>query len=302
MTRHPESQYLGLLQRVLDSGDRRMDRTGVGTVSSLGAMMRFDLSEGDFPIFTTKRVYWKLAVKEMIWFLTGGTNIRPLLAEGVRIWTDWPLAAYRRATGEEISQLDFEQRVLGDEGFAMQWGDLGPVYGKQWRAWVASDGTIHDQVATLINDLKVNPSSRRLIFHAWNVGELPKMALAPCHMVYQFHVSGIGSRPRLNLMVFQRSCDLFLGLPFNVCQQAALLHMIAQQVDMEVGELVWTGGDVHIYSNHFEQVREQLSRDPRPFPKLSISRRASDINDFTIGDFSVTGYEPHPPIAGDVAV
>ncbi|MBB5278298.1 thymidylate synthase [Rhizobium rosettiformans] len=302
MTHHPESQYLDLLQRVLDSGDSRMDRTGVGTVSSLGAMMRFDLSTGDFPIFTTKRVYWKLAVKEMIWFLTGGTNIRPLLAQGVRIWTDWPLAAYRQATGEKISQKDFEQRILDDEEFAVRWGDLGPVYGKQWRAWVASDGTVHDQVATLINDLKGNPSSRRLIFHAWNVGELREMALAPCHMVYQFHVSGIGSRPRLNLMVFQRSCDLFLGLPFNVCQQAALLHMIAQQVDMEVGELVWTGGDVHIYSNHFEQVREQLSREPRPFPKLSISRRASDINDFAIADFSVTGYEPHPPIAGDVAV
>lgn len=302
MTRHPENQYLDLLQRVLDSGDRRIDRTGVGTLSSLGAMMRFDLSEDDFPVFTTKRVYWKLAVKEMIWFLTGGTNIRPLLAEGVRIWTDWPLATYRRETGDQISQEAFETRILDDEGFASKWGDLGPVYGKQWRSWASADGTVHDQIATLIHDLRTNPSSRRLIFHAWNVGELADMALAPCHMVYQFHVSGIGSRPKLNLMVFQRSCDLFLGLPFNICQQAALLRMIAQQVGMAAGELVWSGGDVHIYSNHLEQVQEQLSRNPRTFPKLSLSRQAADINDFRIGDFQVTGYDPHPPIAGDVAV
>ncbi|GLR59360.1 thymidylate synthase [Rhizobium indigoferae] len=302
MARHPETQYLDLLERVLHTGDKRIDRTGVGTFSSLGAMMRFDLSDGDFPVFTTKRVYWKLAVKEMIWFLTGDTNIRPLLAEGVRIWSDWPLATYRRQTGEQISQQAFESRILNDESFARKWGDLGPVYGKQWRAWVAADGRTYDQVATLINDLRTNPSSRRLIFHAWNVGELSSMALAPCHMVYQFHVSGIGSQPRLNLMVFQRSCDLFLGLPFNICQQAALVHMIAQQVGMPAGELVWSGGDVHIYSNHVEQVTEQMAREPRPFPKLTLLRRAADINDFKIGDFQVSGYDPHAPIAGDVAV
>jgi thymidylate synthase len=302
MPPHPEQQYLDLLQHVLESGDKRIDRTGVGTLSSLGAMMRFDLSTGMFPIFTTKRVYWKLAVKEMIWFLTGDTNIRPLLAEGVRIWTDWPLATYRRETGFEITQEAFEARILADGDFASRWGDLGPVYGKQWRSWTGADGHSHDQVASLLRDLRTNPSSRRLIFHAWNVGELSQMALAPCHMVYQFHVTGIGSKPTLNLMVFQRSCDLFLGLPFNICQQAALLRMIAQQVDMDVGELVWSGGDVHVYSNHMEQVQEQIKREPKPFPVLSLSRRAADIDDFRIEDFVVSEYHPHPPIAGDVAV
>ena len=219
MTRHPEYQYLDLMAHLLEHGDRRIDRTGVGTLSGLGAMMRFDLSKGQIPIFTTKRVYWKLAVKEMLWFLTGDTNIRNLLKENVRIWTDWPLAKYRKATGEDIDQVAFEKRVLEDEAFALQWGDLGPVYGKQWRQWRDAEGRVHDQVASVISDLKTNPSSRRMIFHAWNVGELGDMALHPCHMVYQFHVSNIsaaaeGKRPRLSLMVFQRSCDLFLGNPF----------------------------------------------------------------------------------------
>ncbi len=306
MARHPEYQYLDLMAHLLEHGDRRIDRTGVGTLSGLGAMMRFDLSTGQIPIFTTKRVYWKLAVKEMLWFLTGDTNIRNLLKENVRIWTDWPLAKYRKVTGEDIDQPAFEKRVLEDEAFALQWGDLGPVYGKQWRQWRDAEGRVHDQLAAAINDLKTNPSSRRMIFHAWNVGELADMALHPCHMVYQFHVSNIsaegGKRPRLSLMVFQRSCDLFLGNPFNICQQAALLAMVAQQVDMDMGELVWSGGDVHLYLNHLDAIREQLSREPRPFPTLRLLRRPGSIDEYRIEDFEVAGYEPHAAIAAEVAV
>ena len=306
MVRHPEYQYLDLMAHLLENGDRRIDRTGVGTLSGLGALMRFDLSKGQIPIFTTKRVYWKLAVKEMLWFLTGDTNIRNLLKENVRIWTDWPLAKYRKATGENIDQTAFEKRILEDEAFALQWGDLGPVYGKQWRQWRDAEGRVHDQLASVIHDLMTNPSSRRMIFHAWNVGELADMALHPCHMVYQFHVSNIsgaeGRRPRLSLMVFQRSCDLFLGNPFNISQQAALLAMVAQQVDMDVGELVWSGGDVHLYLNHLDAIREQLSRDPRPFPTLRLLRRPDSIDGYRIEDFDVVGYEPHAAIAAEVAV
>ncbi|EJK82215.1 thymidylate synthase [Rhizobium sp. AP16] len=307
MVRHPEYQYLDLMAHLLENGDRRIDRTGVGTLSGLGAMMRFDLSKGQLPVFTTKRVYWKLAVKEMLWFLTGDTNIRNLLKQNVRIWTDWPLAAYRKATGEAISQEDFEARILADEAFAETWGDLGPVYGKQWRQWRDADGQVHDQIATVIDQLRHNPSSRRMIFHAWNVGELAGMALPPCHMVYQFHVSNLPSpgetkRPRLSLMVYQRSCDLFLGNPFNICQQAVLLAMVAQQVDMDVGELVWAGGDVHIYLNHLDAIREQLGREPRPFPTLRLLRRPDSIDDYRIEDFEVSDYEPHAAIAAEVAV
>ena len=288
MARHPEYQYLDLMAHLLEHGDRRIDRTGVGTLSGLGAMMRFDLSKGQIPIFTTKRVYWKLAVKEMLWFLTGDTNMRNLLK------------------GEDIDQLGFEKRVLEDEAFALKWGDLGPVYGKQWRQWRDAEGRVHDQLAAVIKDLKTNPSSRRMIFHAWNVGELADMALHPCHMVYQFHVSNIsaegGKRPRLSLMVFQRSCDLFLGNPFNICQQAALLAMVAQQVDMDLGEVVWSGGDVHLYLNHLDAIREQLSRDPKPFPTLRLLRRPDSIDDYRIEDFEILGYEPHAAIAAEVAV
>lgn len=299
MPRHPEYQYLDLMSHVLEKGDRRIDRTGVGTLSAFGAMLRFDLSDGTVPILTSKRVYWKLAVKEMLWFLTGETNIRALLQENVRIWTDWPLDKYRKATGEDISQVDFEQRILEDGEFARKWGDLGPVYGKQWRRWRGADGAEHDQIATVIETLKTNPSSRRMLFHGWNVPELPDMALPPCHMVYQFHVTG-GNR--LNLAIYQRSCDLELGAPFNFVGGAALLMMVAQQTDLEPGELVWMGGDVHLYLNHLEQAREQVTREPRPFPKMRLLRRPDSIDGYKIEDFEVTAYEPHAAIKADVAV
>lgn len=303
--RHPEEQYLDIVRHLLEKGDRRIDRTGVGTLSMFGAMMRFDLSGGAFPVFTTKKVYWKTAVKEMLWFLTGRTDLRSLLAENIRIWTDWPLARYRRESGETISQEDFEARILADDAFSDAWGDLGPIYGKQWRRWLDAEGREHDQIATIIETLRTNPSSRRMLFHAWNVPELDRMALHPCHMTYQFHVAGLGDesrKPRLSLMVMQRSCDILLGAPFNICQQAALLAMVARVVDMEPGELIWAGGDVHLYLNHLDQAREQVSRAPHPFPTLALSGSGDDIDRFRIEDFTVTGYTSHERIEAPVAV
>ena len=297
--RHPEFQYLDLLSDVLERGDERLDRTGVGTRSLFGAMVRFDLSDGTAPILTTKRVYWKTAVKEMLWFLTGGTNIQPLLRENVRIWTDWPLAHYRRETGETISQDEFEQRVVEDDAFAARWGELGPVYGKQWRRWLGADGREHDQIAALVEALRTNPTSRRMLFHGWNVPELGAMALPPCHMVYQYHVTSDG---RLNCLLFQRSVDLLLGAPFNFVGAAALQLMLAQQADLRPGELIWVGGDVHLYLNHLGQAREQVSREPRPFPTMRLTRRAATIDEYRIDDFDVESYAPHAAIKADVAV
>ncbi|MGN6826429.1 thymidylate synthase [Paucibacter sp. M5-1] len=297
--RLPEHQYLDLLAHVLENGDRRVDRTGVGTLSVFGAMCRFPLKDGQAPILTTKRVYWKTAVKEMLWFLTGGTSIQPLLRENVRIWTDWPLAKYRKATGEQISQADFEQRILDDDAFAAQWGELGPVYGKQWRKWLGADGKEYDQIAGVIEALKSNPASRRILFHGWNVPDIPDMALPPCHMVYQFHTTSDG---RLNCMMFQRSCDILLGAPFNFTGAVALQLMLAQQAGFEPGEFIWAGGDVHLYLNHIEQAREQLTRTARPAPTMRLRRKAASIDEYTIDDFEVSGYDPHPPIRADVAV
>ncbi|QQV78295.1 thymidylate synthase [Sphingomonas aliaeris] len=297
--RTQEFQYLDLVADVLDRGDERIDRTGVGTRSLFGAMTRFDLSKGQVPILTTKRVYWKPAVKEMLWFLTGDTNIQSLLREDVRIWSDWPLATYRRETGEQIDQLTFEQRIVEDDAFAARWGDLGPVYGKQWRRWLGSDGSEHDQIATLVDTLKTNPASRRMLFHGWNVAELGQMALPPCHMVYQYHVTSDG---RLNCLLFQRSVDLLLGAPFNFVGATALQLMLAQQAGLTPGELVWVAGDAHLYLNHLDQAREQLSREPRAFPTMRLIRHADSIDDYRIGDFVVEGYDPHPAIKADVAV
>ena len=297
--RHPEYQYLDLMSHVLERGDQRIDRTGVGTLSVFGAMARFDLSDGQVPILTTKRVYWKLAVKEMLWFLSGGTNIQQLLRENVRIWTDWPLAKYREATGDGISQQDFEAKIVADDDFAAQWGELGPVYGKQWRRWAGPDGREHDQVADLLATLKSNPASRRMLFHAWNVPELDQMALPPCHLVYQFHVTTDG---RLSCLMYQRSGDLLLGVPFNWTGAAALQLMLAQQAGLALGDFVWMGGDVHLYQNHLDQAREQLSREPRPLPRMRLSRHPESIDDYRVDDFEIEGYDPHPAIRAEVAV
>jgi thymidylate synthase len=297
--RHPEAQYLDLLEQVLEHGDRRVDRTGVGTLSIFGALTRFNLADGTVPILTTKRVYWKTSVKEMLWFLTGGTNIQPLLKENVRIWTDWPLDRYRKETGSTISQSDFEQKIIDSDAFAARWGELGPVYGKQWRRWLGPDGKEHDQIAALIKTIKTNPSSRRMLFHAWNVAEIDQMSLPPCHMVYQFHCTQDG---RLSCLLFQRSGDLLLGVPFNWTGGAALLLMIAQQTGLTPGELIWVGGDVHLYLNHIEQTRIQLQRTPRPWPKMRLLRKPGSIDDYRIEDFEVDDYDPHAAIKADVAV
>lgn len=297
--RQAEDQYLDLMAQVLDQGDERIDRTGVGTRSLFGAMLRFDLSGGTAPILTTKRVYWKTAVKEMLWFLTGGTNLQPLLRENVRIWTDWPLAAYRRETGEQIDQEAFEARIVADDAFAARWGELGPVYGKQWRRWLGADGREHDQIADLVTALKTNPTSRRMLFHAWNVADLGAMALPPCHMVYHYHVTSGG---RLNCLLYQRSVDLLLGAPFNFVGAAALQLMLAQQTGLQPGELVWVGGDVHLYLNHLDQAREQIARAPRGFPAITLAARARSIDEYRIEDFAVSGYAPHAAIKADVAV
>lgn len=312
--RHPEHQYLDLMDQILAHGERKIDRTGVGTLSLFGTMLRFDLGGDVMPLLTTKRVYWKTATKEMLWFLTGGTNIQPLVQANCNIWTDWPLDKYRKATGSDISQEEFESRIASDNDFAAQWGELGPVYGKQWRRWLGPDGREHDQIATLIDTLKNNPSSRRMLFHGWNVAEVDQMALPPCHLLYQFYVSngprGVdgtdgperGSRPRLNCLAFQRSADVLLGVAFNLWNAALLLRMIAHQVDMDPGELVWVGGDTHLYLNHIEASREQMSREPRDWPTMKIIRKPDSIDGYKIEDFVVEGYDPHPPIKAEVAV
>ncbi len=299
MQQHPEQQYLALLARILEHGDRRVDRTGVGTLSCFGEIARFDLSKGQVPFLTTKRVYWKTAVKEMLWFLTGGTNIRELLQQNVRIWSDWPLARYRKESGEDITQAAFEQRILDDAAFAARWGDLGPVYGKQWRRWLGTDGREHDQIAALIDSLRHNPGSRRMLFHGWNVPEVGQMALPPCHLLYQYHVTSSG---RLNGILYQRSADVLLGVPFNWVGAVALQAMLAQQAGLALGEFVWMGGDTHLYLNHQDQAREQLVRAPRPLPTLRLARKPASIDGYTIDDFVVEGYDPHPPIQADVAV
>ena len=308
---HPEHQYLDLMRHIWEQGDERADRTGVGTRSVFGATLRFDLSDGRMPLLTTKRVYWKTATREFLWFLTGDTNIRPLCAQGVGIWTDWPLDRYRKATDSDTSRADFSRRIVEDEAFAREWGDLGPVYGKQWVDWATYEpageglfrrGTGINQVAQVVESLRSNPGSRRHIVEGWNVAELEAMALPPCHKTYQFHVSGQGANRRLNGLLYQRSCDVALGLPFNLWSAALFVRMLAQQCDLEPGELVWMGGDVHLYLNHAALVEEQLSRTPSGEPRLEIVRRPPSMFDYRIEDFEVTGYHPAAPISAPVAV
>ena len=304
---HPEWQYLDLMRRIWEGGDERADRTGVGTRSVFGATLRFDLSEGRMPLITTKRVYWKTATREFLWFLTGDTNIRALCAQGVGIWTDWPLDRYCKATGCAISRAEFSRRIVEDEAFAAQWGDLGPVYGKQWVDWATYEpvgeglfkaGRGINQVAHVVESLRANPGSRRHIVEGWNVAELDQMALPPCHKTYQFHVAD----GKLNGLLYQRSCDVALGLPFNLWSAALFVRMLAQQCDLEPGELVWMGGDVHLYLNHAALVEEQLSRAPSGEPQLEIVRRPPSIFEYRIEDFEVTGYHPAAPISAPIAV
>lgn len=296
---HPEQQYLELLKFLIDSGDERIDRTGVGTRATFGYQMRFDLNEG-FPLFTTKKVFWKTAFKEMLWMLSGGDNIRQLLEQNVKIWTDWPLKRYRDATGKKISQQDFEATILSDDAFAAEWGDLGPVYGKQWRQWKGADGREYDQVQQVLDDLKTNPTSRRILWDGWNVAEIDQMALPPCHKHYQFYVNQ--KNHTLSGAMVQRSADAFLGLAWNVINLALITHLIARQSGYQPGEIVWFGMDVHLYLNHIEQAELQVGRTPRAMPKLEIDPAVNSLFDYRIEHLNITGYEPHDAIAGDVAV
>ena len=305
---HWEWQYLDLMRRIWETGDERVDRTGIGTRSVFGAQIRFDLAQGAMPLVTTKRVYWKTASREFLWFLTGDTNIRKLCAQGVEIWTDWPLDRYRKASGEEISRADFSARIVADAAFAAQWGDLGPVYGKQWVDWPvyepAGEGLFRqrpqgiNQVADLVESLRSNPGSRRHIVEGWNVAELDRMALPPCHKTYQFHVAD----GRLSCLLYQRSCDVALGLPFNLWGAALFTRMLAQQCDLEPGELVWMGGDTHLYLNHAHLVEAQLARVPDGAPTLAVVRRPANMFDYRIEDFEVRDYAPQAAIAAPVAV
>ena len=262
-------QYLDLMRHVRATGARKDDRTGTGTLSVFGYQMRFDLARG-FPMVTTKKLHTRSIIHELLWFLNGDTNIGYLNDNKVRIWDEW-----------------------ADEN-----GDLGPVYGAQWRSWPAADGRHIDQLTEVLETLRSNPDSRRIIISAWNVGELDKMALMPCHALFQFYVA----EGKLSCQLYQRSADIFLGVPFNIASYALLTHMVAQQTGLKVGDFIWTGGDCHLYANHMEQVEEQLAREPLPLPTLSIQRKPESITDYRFEDFEIVGYEFHPHIAAPVAV
>jgi thymidylate synthase len=285
--------YLDYLRGILENGARKDDRTGTGTRSVFGRQLRFDLQDG-VPLLTTKSVWFKGVAVELLWFLSGGTNIRPLVRRSVSIWTDWPLADYREATGDDISQDEFEQRIIEDEAFAREWGALGPVYGKQWRDFNGAD-----QIERLVNRLCAKPHSRRHLVSAWNPAELSAQRLPPCHYAFQCWVSPEG---RLSLMWQQRSVDSFLGLPFNIASYALLAHLLAAQTGYDVGELIFSGGDCHIYENHIDPVKEQLTRSPRPLPSLRTERTPGAIFDYEYEDFALEGYDPHPAIRAPIAV
>jgi thymidylate synthase len=262
-------QYLDYLRHVRTNGVFKEDRTGTGTLSVFGYQMRFDLAEG-FPLVTTKKLHLRSILHELLWFLRGETNIQYLKDNGVTIWDEWADAN----------------------------GDLGPVYGRQWRSWAGADGRVHDQIEKAVETLRANPDSRRIIVSAWNVGELDEMALLPCHAFFQFYVA----QGRLSCQLYQRSVDSFLGLPFNIASYALLTHLMAQQADLEVGDFIWTGGDCHIYMNHLDQVDLQLTREPLPLPRLVIHNRAHDISGYRFEDFEILDYQSHPAIKAPVAV
>ncbi len=262
-------QYLDYLAHILNNGVEKTDRTGTGTLSVFGYQMRYNLWEG-FPVVTTKKLHLRSIIHELLWFISGETNIRYLKDNGVSIWNEW----------------------------ANEEGDLGPVYGKQWRRWETTDGRVIDQLNQVIEQIKINPDSRRLIVSAWNVGELERMALAPCHLLFQFYVA----EGKLSCQLYQRSADSFLGVPYNITSYSLLTAMIAQQCDLEVGDFLWTGGDCHIYSNHMEQVKLQLSREPYPLPRLVIKRKPDSILDYKFEDFELADYQSHSHIAAPVAV
>ena len=292
--------YLAYLQDILENGTRHADRTGTGTIRVFGRQLRFELTQG-FPLLTTKQVWMRGVTEELLWILRGETNIQSLVQAGVSIWTDWPLKRYREETGTEISQKAFEQRIAEDDDFARQWGDLGPVYGKQWRDFEGPGGRV-DQIARLVEGLRERPHSRRHVVSAWHPAQVNDTALPPCHYAFQCFVEGEpGNGGRLSLMWQQRSVDSFLGLPFNIASYALLTHMLAQQAGLTPHELIFHGGDCHIYQNHTEQVEEQLSRTPYDRPTLDLRKQGS-IFDYTADDVTLEDYEHHPVLKAPIAV
>jgi thymidylate synthase len=296
-------QYLELLQKIMDEGVDKGDRTGVGTRSVFGVQARFDLADG-FPLLTTKKMFLKAIIHELIWFVRGDTNLKYLVDNGVRIWNEWPFQKYLEANdlaskypkytpGWEEQMQIYVEKVKTDELFAKEWGDLGPIYGKQWRDF----GGV-DQLKDVIERIKTNPNDRRMIVSAWNPPEIPKMALPPCHCFFQFYVAD----GKLSLQMYQRSCDTFLGVPFNIASYALLLMMVAQVTGLKPGTFVHVYGDLHIYQNHFEQVKEQLSREPRKLPTMKINPNVKNIEDFKFEDFTLENYDPHPAIKAPIAV
>lgn len=299
-----EQPYLDLLTHILNHGTSRDDRTGVGTLGVFGHQIRFDLSKG-FPLLTTKKVFLRGIIHELLWFLSGDTNIRYLVQNKVHIWDDWPYTAYKESAefkGETIKE--FAQKIADDSEFAQKWGDLGPVYGKQWRRWETKENTTVDQISYVLHELKNNPNSRRILVSGWNVGELQglikgKRSAPPlCHSLFQFYVSD----GKLSCQLYQRSADVFLGVPFNIASYALLTMMIAQVTGLKPGEFIHTFGDAHIYRNHIEQVHEQLKREPRSFPSMKLNPEVTDLFAFTYDDFTLEGYDPHPPIKAPIAV
>jgi thymidylate synthase len=299
-----EKQYLDLLHDILENGAYKDDRTGTGTYSLFGRQIRFDLSKG-FPLLTTKKIFTKGIIYELLWFLAGDSNLQYLVKNGVHIWDDWPLRFYTESLKKEgkepLSREEFLKKIAEDDVFAKRWGELGPIYGFQWRHWPKQDGGEIDQISQVIDQIKKNPDSRRLIVSAWNAADIEEMAkagLPPCHTMFQFYVIN----GKLSCQLYQRSADTFLGVPFNIASYSLLTHMVAQVCDLEVGEFIHTFGDVHIYKNHVDQVKEQLSREMRQLPILKLNPTVKDIFSFTFEDFVIEGYDPLPAIKAPVAV
>lgn len=291
-------QYLDLCRLVLEKGKIKTDRTNTGTLSYFGHQMRYDLSEG-FPLLTTKKVYLPAIIHELLWFIKGDTNIQYLIKNNVKIWNDWPYEAFKKSPDYQGETLEeYVEKVNNDDMFAEKHGNLGPVYGHQWRAFDGPNGMHVDQLQNAIDQIKNNPSSRRLIVNAWNPAMLDQMALPPCHMMFQFYVND----GKLSCMLYQRSADIFLGVPFNIASYALLTMMVAKITNLELGEFVHTVGDAHIYSNHFEQINKQLAREPRELPQMIIHGNQKNIEDFKFEDFELINYNPHKGIKGKVAV